>query len=235
MATTRFSIPEIDDSRDILDGPADINAALAAIDDSMTGYDSGTSLPAAGTAGKLFYRTDTGVLYFDNGTTWTAVAPDAAAGAYRTVHEVSLWANNTMGAGNYVALDNGSPAVVGLGAVTFRFCPITVTDHAVAGLSTKFRIQAATVTNTVAPAVNFTYSIASVATTAGSGGNLTFAIGSPLGSVTRSAPAASSGLIDAGSDFTLSSNLYVIVVTPSGTPASGSLTSMTVRLQVRNT
>lgn len=70
MATSRFSIPEIDENSDLLDGPDDINAALAVIDDNMAGYDQGTSLPSAGTAGKFFYRTDTGQIFFDTGAAW---------------------------------------------------------------------------------------------------------------------------------------------------------------------
>lgn len=235
MATSRFSIPEIDENNDLLDGPDDINAALVAIDDSMTGYDSGTSLPSASTAGKLFYRTDTGVLYFDNGSAWSAVAPDANAGAYKTVHEVSVRfdVNNT--AGNYTALVTGGAQVVGSNGFTFQICPIVLTDYAVAGLSTKFRLQAATLVNTVAPAVVFTYSLATVATTAGSSGNLSIAtIGSLLGSMTVSNPTSNRN--DSGTDFTIStSDVYVIVAGISGTPAVGSSMHARVRLQVRNT
>lgn len=240
MATSRFAIPELDPNAFINDGPADINASLNAIDADMAGYSQGTfaARPAAGTAGMLYRATDTSQLFMDTGSTWLAVAPDAGAGAYRVVGEAAMTLGAADTAGNYTATEGGVSTLVGGSGVIgapLAFIPVTLADHAVSGLTTQFRVQAATIVNTIAPAVNFTFALAPITAIGGSGGSISIAIGATLGSFTRSAPLAATSYREEGADFTIAgNNNYVLVVALSGTPAANSRVNCCLRLQVHN-
>lgn len=163
--------------------------------------------------------------------------PATLLGAYRTVHEATFGLTSSFtGATTWVPTVLSAGAAVGGSSTSYVVCPITLADYAVSGLTTQFRVQALTLTNPTAPAVNFTFGCQLIATLSGGASFLSIAslVASPA-TVTRSAPAANSGLVDSTSDFTISSSgAYVLTVTTSGTPAASSATSLNVRLQVHN-
>lgn len=80
--------------------PADILALASAIDGVAVAFDSGTlaGRPAAGTEGRLWYATNTGVLSWDTGAAWIDVNPTgvvdgpAGAGTLRTLGAGALQA-----------------------------------------------------------------------------------------------------------------------------------------------
>lgn len=80
--------------------PADILALAAALDGVAVAFDSGTlaGRPAAGTEGRLWYSTNTGVLSWDTGATWIDVNPTgvvdgpAGSGTLRTLGTGALQA-----------------------------------------------------------------------------------------------------------------------------------------------
>jgi hypothetical protein len=216
-------------------------ASLASdIDSNMAGYAEGTfaGKPAAAKAGRIYRCTDTGQWLADTGSAWVEIARLATAlGAYETVSETSILIAGGATAATYYATESGSSGVSGVDSagITPAVLPITLADYAVSGLATWFRVQALTATNSVAPAVNFTYELCPV-TSAGSAGSVAITLGTPVGSpttVTRTAPAANSTFVDATSDFTIGSNgAYALAVALSGTAAANSRTTVRLRLQI---
>lgn len=164
--------------------------------------------------------------------------PATLMGPYRPVSEATMaFTSLTGGAATYTPTASGGSVPIGTSAtLNLLTIPIVLADYAVSGLTTQFRIQASTITNTIAPAINFTFGVFQLVTTGGAGGNTSIVSGGPvLGGVTRAAPAASSPFTDTGADFTISSNgVYVLCVTTTGTPTVNSNTMPTIRLQVHN-
>jgi hypothetical protein len=181
-------------------------------------------------------------------TTWAAgnidatnlaatAKPATVLGAYRTVHESAFSINAGSTAATYVATVQGTATFIATPTnIAFSVCPITLADYAVSGLTTQFRVQASTIVNTIAPAVTFTYALAPITSNAGAAGTTSIAsVGASLGSVALASPGASSRTISAGSDFTISSNeVYVLIVTLSGTTAATSDVHALLRLQVHH-
>lgn len=102
----------------------------------------------------------------------------------------------------------------------------------------KLRLQAAVITNAVAPAVTFTFHLYAIATWGGaSGANPTVAsLGASQGNVAIATPAAGGpSAVSASADFTFpSAGWYVLAVVTSGTTAANSASYPAVRLQRRN-
>lgn len=164
--------------------------------------------------------------------------PATLMGRYSTVSEALFSLTNASPAGTYVATTSSGDQLVGtangIGQMIF---PVTLADYAVPGLTTQFRVQVAMITNTVAPAMNFTYALQQVATVGGAAAQISVATVTLAGAtVTRTAPAASSTFVDATADFSIvpASSVYVLTATLSGTPAASSNTIAMVRLQVHN-
>lgn len=167
----------------------------------------------------------------------TSAKPATLLGAYRTVAEVDTFLSSAQsGANTWIPSGGGSVVLLGANGGPAIF-PITLADYTVTGLTTQFRVQTATITNTVAPAVNFTFALQKVATVGGTAGSILIAsLAAAPTSVTRTTPAASSMFVDATSDFTVSSDgVYVLTVASSGTPAANSFQIFRLRLQVHHT
>lgn len=102
----------------------------------------------------------------------------------------------------------------------------------------KLRLQAAVITNAVAPAITFTFHLYAIATWGGaSGAAPTVAtLGSSQGNVAIATPAAGGpSTVSASSDFNFpSAGWYALAVVTSGTTAANSSTFPFVRLQRRN-
>lgn len=80
MATTKYALPYPTLSTTPPDIPADIKALADATDAAFAGFSQNVfaSRPAAGKAGRIFYATDTNVLYYDDGSAWHSVGALAA-------------------------------------------------------------------------------------------------------------------------------------------------------------
>jgi hypothetical protein len=238
--STKYALRRLLGSNIINDIDAGIAALADDVDSNMAGYAEGTlaGRPAAGKAGRNYRCTDTGQWFADTGTVWVETARLATAlGDYRTVSEARFGFNPGATANTYVTTEQGTATFVGNStSVPFSVIPINLADYAVAGLTTQFRVQASTMTNPTAPAVNFTYALAPITALTGSAGTLGIStIGALLGSVTRSAPSNGSAFQDTGADFTIASSVtHVLVVVLSGTTVAASLVQSTVRLQVHN-
>lgn len=97
--TSRLALPSPANT-DAVAVPADILALAQALDPIAVTFDAGTlaSRPAAGTSGRLWYATNTGVLSWDTGAAWIDVNPsgvvDGAAnvGTLRTLGAAALQA-----------------------------------------------------------------------------------------------------------------------------------------------
>jgi hypothetical protein len=166
--------------------------------------------------------------------------PATLMGAYRIVAQGDLLFDSTTTAGTYYPANEGgsiSPAPkIGVSITgTPVVIPINLPDFAVSGLTTQFRVQASTLTNPTASAINFTYVLQQVLTVGGGAGTLSIATTRPtpvITKVTRAAPAASSIFTDTTADFSLSaSGIYVLVVQVSGTPAANSRVAVNLTLQ----
>jgi hypothetical protein len=185
-------------------------------------------------------------------TTWSAgnidttnlaatAKPATLMGRYGIVAQGALLFDSTMTAGTYYPAAEGgtiSPAPkIGVSiSGTPVVIPVKVADYAVSGLTTQFRVQALTLTNPTAPAINLTFGVAQILTLGGGVNTISIAtVGSVLGGVTLTTPGASAGYVTTGSDFTISSgDLYVLVVTTSGTPAANARVAVNMTLQVHN-
>jgi len=163
--------------------------------------------------------------------------PATVLGAYRTIHEATVGFTSGVTAGTFIPVNDAQAGKIGVAtAATLVVCPINVADYAVSGLTTQFRMQASTITNPTAPAVNFTFAPAIITGFSGAAGSISIASVTGLGaSVVRTAPALSTGFVDTTADFTISSNgVYVLTVALSGAPAANSWTNCTMRLQVHH-
>jgi hypothetical protein len=72
--TTNFALKKIKGSNKVSDIDDGIGALADQIDSTMVGFQSGTSLPAAGVKNRLFLKTDTKLWYLDTGSEWVNVA-----------------------------------------------------------------------------------------------------------------------------------------------------------------
>lgn len=164
--------------------------------------------------------------------------PATLMGAYRPVSGEALFSFvNTHTAGTWVASTSSAAVLVGTTSpIAQAIIPITLADYAVSGLTTQFRVQAATITNNAAPAVNFVYSLGLVAGLSGTGGSIGISsVTLNPTNVTRATPGGVTANVDSTADFTVSSSgVYVLCVTLSGTPADNSNTVCALRLQVHN-
>ena len=181
-------------------------------------------------------------------TTWAAgnidatnlaatAKPATLKGDYELVGESSLLFSSSFAAATYSATKTAAIQAIGTTAAASPVVlPINLPDFAVSGLTTQFRIQALTMTNATAPAMNFTFGVALIMAQAGGSGLIGITtIGSVLGAVTATAPPAATPTTSTGVDFTIAgSGAYVLVVTTSGTPAVNSVAGCTVRLQVHH-
>lgn len=85
-ATTKYSLPypTLTDPADV---PHDLGLLANALDPLIATASQGTASarPPAATPGRLYFATDKGVLYYDNGTTWSAISvPIQGPGALPT-------------------------------------------------------------------------------------------------------------------------------------------------------
>lgn len=240
--TTKYSIPTLNASgTDAINvSHTAINSAFTAIDGAFSGYAEGTfaGRPAAGKAGRIYRCTDTGQLFEDTGSAWVEIARlTTAMGAYRTIGLLRLIPSTSLVAGTYFFQDgilfaNGGGAA---GSST-EMLPINLTDHAVPGLSTRFRFLAGYLTNTVGTNITFTFGLYPLGSTGGTSGGLTVTLGTVVsGSTTAIANPSGPSNTVAGSDFTVSgSGVYLPGVVLSGTPTNGSVIHFNLALQVRN-
>jgi hypothetical protein len=60
--------------------PATVTVRETAVGSAKPLYGSSAALPGAGTAGRLYWATDTNGLYFDNGTSWVLINASGSAG-----------------------------------------------------------------------------------------------------------------------------------------------------------
>lgn len=168
----------------------------------------------------------------------TTAKPATLMGAYRTVGEASLVLTTFMtGATTWLPSETGTTLSLGVASAGPPvFFPITLADYAVSGLTTQFRVQAATITNATAPAVSFTFALGLITGLGGTGGNISITnVTLNPTNVTRTTPSASASYIDSTADFTIAATgVYVLVVSASGTPAANSNTSFRLRLQTHN-
>lgn len=86
-----------------------INKTIDAASNAITGVNSsGTyaSRPTVGKAGRLYYATDTGNAYYDNGTTWLLVSLGATGAILGTEPPSASWTTTTLGSST-IAADKG--------------------------------------------------------------------------------------------------------------------------------
>lgn len=162
---------------------------------------------------------------------------------YRQVVErTGQMGGGSVAAGTFVIPQYEAGAILAAGAITC-FAPrafyVDLADYAVAGRTTKYRVRAEVVTNTVASGITWTAGLYPVATFAGAGG--ANAIVNSLSAVVAGStaaiatPGASAGGQNNSGDFTPpAAGWYVLAVVTSGTTAASSQSNIRAALQVRN-
>lgn len=241
--STKHALPAPDGTDLISNGDNQIVALRDAIDAIMATDDQGllSARPAAASAnrGKYFWATDTLLLYRSTGSSWVVVSPGEAHATYKTPAE-RRGVLTTTSSSPYVAGQSGSMAALVnqpiADATVIYFDPA---DYAVAGRTTKCRLRAQLITNSVAPAVTFTVGLYAV--TAFGGGSAASPLVNTIGTVIAGStvvfttPGASNGGAQGNSgDFTApSAAFYVIGVAVSGAAAANSSEAISVQLQVR--
>jgi hypothetical protein len=152
---------------------------------------------------------------------------------------VTEWRPTPVGAGvtagTYLIQVNNNVALAGAssGATALYLDPA---DYTISGKTLRCRLQCLVLTNSVAPAVNFTFHLYPVATTAGTGpANPTIAtVGTSVTNAVVTAPGATSTTPAVSSDVNFpAAGLYVFAFIPSGTTAANSAEYLGVRLQAR--
>lgn len=155
---------------------------------------------------------------------------------FKTIHEKGVSVGGVLAASTWVLIPDGSVSPTTgatVGRAPFYFDPADYPDGSRTG---KLRLQASVVTNSIAPASDFTFGLYPV--TAVSGAANTFAI--TLGTVVSgstvlfSAPAANSKFGNSSTEISLpSAGHYVLAVVTSATTAANSLTGLRAALQYR--
>lgn len=144
--------------------------------------------------------------------------------------------SGSVGGINYAFAENGALVASATNAtVAIGFFTLASTDYTVTSLTTKLRIRATLITNTVAPTSTFTIGLYPVTGSGGSSGNITYTLGTvtPGSTVASVAPASSSTIALVGSDFTFPADgAYVLGVNISGAvTAANSVVALSSRLQ----
>lgn len=100
--TSRYGLRKLLGTSNISDVDAGFAALADDIDGKLTGYSEGTHAgrPAAGTRGRLYYETDTGLVFFDNGAAWSTVI---LAGAWTSLSLAGGVSSPGVMSGSYVA------------------------------------------------------------------------------------------------------------------------------------
>lgn len=296
MATLKYGIPEIDPNHELNDGPVDINASLAAIDNTFAGFSAGllaarpvstggspgvagrlyratdtgqvfqdtgtgwvqipgyaagvlSGRPAAGTPGLTYRATDTGQVFQDTGTSWAELArvpvADTALASpnnsvWRSVKSDACKANHLdiPAANTYVFTPGGAlGAINGNGGVPEIWMP-QAADVAVAGKTTKLRLEFVLGVNSTAPAANFTLGLHQILTITGGSQSMTLTLAAAAVSCSINAPVAQDAqrAVSASIDLTAleANRLFVLAVATSGGMASGSFIAATGTVQMRH-
>lgn len=105
-------------------------------------------------------------------------------------------------------------------------------DFQVANKSAFCRLRASAITNTIAPACTYTFSLSPITGTAGSGGNLTLTLGAAVGSIAIASPPALNFVGAESAQFAMPVGAvgYVLSVVISSTPTANSATLLNAAL-----
>ena len=104
--------------------PATVTSRETAVGSARCLFGAAGSIPSAGTPGRLYWATDTNALYFDNGSTWTAVSGGSGGGGPSGLYDfpftidprLGATANSTVTANNiYYYRVQGAATIAGLG------------------------------------------------------------------------------------------------------------------------
>jgi hypothetical protein len=156
---------------------------------------------------------------------------------YRTVFTANaLVASPTTGS-IYLLQNASNIATSGTGAQN----PVSVhhlaaASYAVTNLTARLRLKATVLTNATSPAATYTFGLYPISSVAGTATNIQYNAGTVVGNTVVLTPTASQRINGTSTDFTFpADDYYAIGFTNNATPAAGSVTSISVALQLRHT
>lgn len=196
----------------------------------------------SGSGGEALYRKIARVIW--DGAAIVAVVPvglpinyanlAAMVAPYRDVTDQGGSKAGTASAGTYLLGQD----TIGAVNTAFAFNPIVVdlTEYAVPGKSTLFRIRSSLMTNAVAPATTLTVGLYPITSRGGASAAAPFvaSVGAAVGSSAYVSPLANDWNNRLTGDFALTADAYVLAITLSGSTAINSGFNVRARLQVHN-
>lgn len=240
--------------------PIDLNAVSDRLDVVTGRFESGllAARPSTGPgiADRFYFATDdtsggpAGTLYRDAGgasPTWQRIEPanmEAAFSTWKTVARGGGQVTSAMAAGTYVlwagatADASRAQALVGAASTAPAGFWLDPADWTAGSRTTKLRIRARCLVNSIAPGASFTIGLCPVATFGGTAPAAPF-IATVSAAVSGSAvafptPGASSHNVFFSSEFTAPvAGTYVLVNTVSALTATNSVSALEVHLQMR--
>lgn len=203
-----------------------------------------------GIAGRFYFATDQGILYYDHGTGWKEVRigdvplsdDDFAASAgmytaYRTIAQAQGQALGAINAGTYL-LVGASLVLSGQGSNTFNLpFRLAAADFAIPGRTTKLRLRAQAFANGTASGITFTVGLYPVSSVGGGSNLVAFTLGSVIAgsTVPFASPGVNSENEGNSGDFNFpSDDNYLLGVVLSGSLPVSSSVVLAAQLQVRH-
>ncbi len=174
--------------------------------------------------------------------TWSTTISDdnfsAAAGmytAYRTIHETNGQAYNGLGGGTYSFQVTGGAVASGSAlAVQHVTKHLAAADFAIAGRTTKLRVRASVACNATAPAVNFTFGLASMTAIGGGANTISYSLTGVGANAVINAPPASAATSAVSADLNVPADgLYLLFMSTSAALAAGNFCGLRLELQQR--
>lgn len=173
----------------------------------------------------------------DAGNLATSAKPVTLLGQYRTVTEGLGFFSSASSTGvSSISMDTLSASTAS-NTATKGLVPILAADHAVSGLTTKYRIRGLVAANAVNSTRTFTFGLYPITASNGTVGDHAVTIGTLVaGSASAIATPGASGTPSVlGSDFTPPADgLYTLGVSLSGIPAANSAGTVYARLEVHH-
>lgn len=240
--STKWSLPTLAGA-DLINQTDEYSVALTgAIDPLLAPSDQGalasrpvSTVGSPGKSGRTYFATDTGQLFRDNGTGWDEIQIGNNNGVWRPFLTQNMSMGDTGSAGVVYLQTGGS----GLSTTDMPiFHPVTISDYAVAGRTTRLRIRASLICNDFGPGMTITAGLYALTAIHGSD-SLVPTVGSNVLSCRFASPTATSSSTLASTQIdasTLSSGTaYVLGFSYSAAPAANFFASLTVGLEMRNT
>lgn len=236
--TSRFAMRYAATGNKVDDFAAITQAMMGDVDAKMTGFSTGvlSARPSAGVAGRVYYATDTGLFYWDNGSAWT---PMPNNGVRRLLLQATGAAIGNQAAGDWIFLPSGAMVTSGgsSGQAGVAIWPgdsglsSQPQDFQVSGQTTFGRIRASLAPNATSAGITVTFGLYPITATGGATGIMSYTFGSALSGSTVALSAAGSIAAGESGQFALpSSGFWALGVNLSGILPSAAVINLTAQL-----